>query len=115
METVYKERLVEEKTKLEGELKSVGRRNPSNPADWEAVPQETGVEPDPVDAADEVQHFSENRAILTDLENRYNDVLAALSRIKKSTYGKCDVCGAKIEKERLDADSAATTCIAHMK
>jgi RNA polymerase-binding transcription factor DksA len=112
--TEYNQKLTDEKEKLESELKSVGRRNPSNPNDWEPVPQETGAEPDPIDAADEVEHFSENRAILTDLENRYNDVLAALSRIEKGTYGKCEISGEEIEADRLNADPAARTCKAHM-
>jgi len=112
--STYKARLEEEKANLETQLSSVGRRNPSNPNDWEAVPQETGQEADPSDRADTLEHFGENAAILSDLENRYADVTAALDRIADGTYGTCSVDGGEIETERLDADPAARTCKAHM-
>lgn len=110
----YKARLEEEKTRLEGELASIGRKNPSNPADWEAVPSETGQEADPNDAADLIEGFEANTAILKELETRYNDVLAALARIEAGTYGICSVSGEEIEADRLGADPAATTCKAHL-
>lgn len=110
----YAPRLEEEKMTLEKELATVGRRNPSNPSDWEAVPQETGQESDPNDRADQMEHFSENAAILTDLEIRYAEVTAALARIQAGTYGVCDEGGEEIESDRLDADPAAHTCKAHM-
>lgn len=112
--SVYKARLEEEKTKLEGELASIGRRNPSNPADWEAVPQDTGKEPEEGDTADNIEGYAENVGILTDLEIRYNDVLAALARIDAGTYGTCEMSGEAIEEDRLTADPAARTCKAHI-
>lgn len=110
----FKERLAAEKEKLEGELASLGRRNPSNPADWEAVPPAVSQEPDPNDAADLITGFEGNTAILKDLEIRYNDVLAALSRIEEGTYGVCEEGGEEIEEDRLNADPAARTCKAHL-
>lgn len=112
--TLFKQRLEEEKRKLEGELSSIGRRNPSNPDDWEAVPQATGQEADPNDAADLISGFEDNTGILKELETRYNEVLAALTRIEEGTYGVCSVGGEMIEEERLNADPAATTCKAHL-
>lgn len=112
--TTFKTTLTEEKARLEAELQTLGRRNPSNPADWEAVPQETGQEADPNDAADLIEGFEENTAILKDLEIRYNDVLRALAKIEEGTYGTCEVSGEEIETARLEADPAARTCIAHM-
>lgn len=106
-------RLMEEKEKLEKELATVGRKNPANPADWEPLPQETGQEADPVDAADLIEGYEDNAAILKDLEIRYNEVLAALRRIESGTYGVCEVSGEPIEPARLEADPAARTCIAH--
>ncbi len=109
-----KERLVTEKDALEAQLTTVGRRNPSNPADWEPVPPEVGQEADPNDQADLMEGLGENTAILRDLENRYNDVTDALSRIEKGTYGICSVSGEAIEDDRLEADPAARTCKAHL-
>lgn len=110
----YKARLTEEKAKLESELSSIGRRNPSNPNDWEAVPQETEQAADPNDVADKIEGYEENTAILKDLEIRYNDVKGALERIETGTYGTCVVSGEMIEEDRLEADPAAKTCKSHM-
>lgn len=110
----FRELLEAEKKNLEAELATVGRKNPSNPADWEAVPSDTGHEPDPNDQADLIEGYEENTAILKDLEIRYNDVLAALVRMSEGTYGICEVGGEAIEIERLEADPAARTCKAHL-
>lgn len=109
-----KERLVTEKQTLEAELATVGRPNPSNPADWEPVPPEVGQEADPNDQADLMEGLGENTAILRDLENRYHDVLDALTRMEKGTYGTCTVGGEMIEDDRLEAEPAARTCKAHL-
>jgi DnaK suppressor protein len=111
--TALRERLAAEKETLEAELMTVGRPNPSNPQDWEAVPSEVGKEADSNDQATILDSYGENDAILTDLEKRYQDVLAALGRIESGTYGVCSVDGEMIEPERLAADPAAATCAAH--
>ena len=113
--TTYATTLAEEKTRLESELQSLGRRNPSNPNDWEALPPEGERESDPNAAADLIEGYEENTAILKDLEIRYNEVLAALARIENGTYGVCIVSGEEIEEDRLNADPAANTCKAHMQ
>jgi len=105
-----RKKLQAEKARLEAEMGSVGRKNPSVPGDWEAIPSEVGVEADLVDQADVVTSRETNTAILADLEARYDTILSALSRMEKGTYGKCEVCGKEIEAARLEADPAATTC-----
>lgn len=110
----FRTRLTEEKARLEAELSTVGRKNPSNPSDWEPVPEDASMEPDPNDQADQMEEFGNNNAILTDLEARYNDVIAALARIEDGTYGTCIASGEAIEEDRLEADPAAATCKAHM-
>lgn len=110
----FKEKLEAEKMKLESEMGMVGRPNLAVPGDWEPVPSEVGAESDLADQADVVMSRENNIAILADLEARYDTVLAALSRIEKKTYGKCEVCGQIIEEARLNADPAATTCVKHL-
>ena len=109
----YKVRLEEEKTKLEAEMATIARRNPSNPNDWEAMDTEEG-DADPNVQANKLENFNENVAVLEDLETRYNDVKDALGRISANTYGTCEVCGEEIEADRLEADPAARTCKAHL-
>ncbi len=110
----YKARLEEEKVRLETELQSVGRKNPSNPADWEAVPEETGQVADVLDAGALIEGYEGNTGILKELENRLGDVVSALTRIDVDTYGACSVCGARIEEDRLAADPTASTCMKHL-
>lgn len=105
--------LEEEKARLEETMGSVGRRNPAVPNDFEPMPSETGAEPDLVDQADVTIGQESNAALLADLEAQYDLVLAALGRIDAGTYGVCTVSGELIEEERLRANPAATTCIAH--
>lgn len=110
---LYRTRLEAERAELTASLESIGRINPTNPGDWEPLPQEVGKETDPVDQADLIEGYEDNTAILKDLEVRYNEVLAALARIEEGTYGACDVCGTAISAERLEANPAASTCVAH--
>ena len=111
----FRKKLEEEKIKLESEMGNIGRKNPAVPGDWEpAAPLEISMESDLADQADVIMSNENDTAILTDLEARYDTVLAALSRIEEKTYGKCEVCDDEIGEARLEADSAATTCIKHL-
>src|ERR1700742_4816206 len=109
----FKTRLLEEKATLEQEMDSVGRKSAANPNGWEALPQDTELAADPNDVASEIAGYEDNAAILKDLEARYSSVTAALARIDDGSYGICSVGGEEIEEERLNADPAAGTCIAH--
>jgi RNA polymerase-binding transcription factor DksA len=110
----FRKKLEEERVRLESEMGTVGRKNPTVPGDWEAVPTEVGTESDLADQADVVMSRESNIAILADLESRYDAVLEALLRIEKKAYGKCEICGEAISEARLAADPAATTCVRHL-
>ncbi|MBI3020142.1 MAG: TraR/DksA C4-type zinc finger protein [Parcubacteria group bacterium] len=45
---------------------------------------------------------------------RLANVNAALARIDEGKYGVCEVCGERIEEDRLKADPSAPTCKEHM-
>lgn len=99
---------------LESELKSIGRKNPSNPSDWEAMPDKMDtLASDSNDVADSIESYEDNTAILKQLEIRYNEIKLALEKIKGDQYGLCSVDGKPIEIERLEANPAATTCKSH--
>lgn len=112
----YKKRLEAEKTKLVNELKTVGRINPDNPRDWEPVPGGNSgtLKADRNEAADKIEQFEENSAILKELETRYNNVLLALKKIEDGTFGICEISGKRIEEDRLEANPAARTCKKHL-
>ncbi len=112
----FQNKLEKELQTLEVELKGIGHKNPNNPKDWEASSGEVDINAsDSADIADNIESYESNTAILKPLEIQYNDVKGALAKIKKGTYGVCEVCGKAIEPERLEANPAARTCIADMK
>jgi len=112
----YKAKLEEELELLKKELGTVGRVNPDNPGMWEAKPTDTDIlRSDEDEVADKIEAYGENVGILNHLEIRYKEVENALKKIDSNSYGLCENCGQPIEKERLDANPAATTCLKHMK
>ena len=101
---------------LEKELSTVARKNPANPKDWEPVSSERGgAPPDFDEAAEKIESFEENIAIVRQLEARLSEVTEALERIATESYGNCSACGREIETARLEANPAAITCKAHMR
>lgn len=110
----FKNKLETELAKLEGELKTIGRINPSNPNDWEAVQPDMGVVPaDETEVADTIEAYEENSAVLGELEIQYNEVKHALEKIEDGRYGICETTGKPIPKERLEANPSARTCLTH--
>src|SRR3989344_4764387 len=101
----FKQKLETEKTLLEKELEEVGRKNPDNPADWEAVPIEKDTsQADENTVADGIEGYEENVAIVNTLETRYQNIKDALERIERGTYGICRIGAEAIETERLEAN-----------
>jgi len=111
---IFKSKLEGEKTSLEEQLGTIGRPSSQNPGEWEAIQNDTEQEADPNDQAAELDQYQENRAVISVLNERYKEVLAALERIATDTYGICEISGEPIEEERLEADPTARTCMAHI-
>jgi RNA polymerase-binding transcription factor DksA len=88
----YKQKLVEERTRVVGELQ----------------------EADENVSADRAEDWLERTATLAALETRYNSIERALEKIDNGTYGMCELCGAVIEADRLDANPGARTCKKHI-
>ncbi|MFC1751521.1 TraR/DksA family transcriptional regulator [Patescibacteria group bacterium] len=110
----YKNKLEEEKSKLELELSKIATPNPQNPDDWETKPEELNVMiADRNELADVFEESANKEALEKELENRLNRIKAALKRIEDKTYGVCEVEGCPIEKKRLEVNPEATTCIKH--
>jgi len=108
---------IEEELKLAiEELKHIGRVNPDNPLDWEPLPADISEEEraEPNEVADKIEGYELNTAVLKQVEIRFNELKDALQRIENGTYGKCEISGNEIERERLEANHAARTCKAEM-
>ncbi len=110
----FEDLLLKEKTLLEKELSTVGRKNPKD-SDWEAIEGDVVTDTaEEGDVAEGIEEYEKNSAVLSQLELRLKEVKEALDKIKMGNYGKCEVDGNPIEDDRLEANPAAKTCKAHM-
>jgi RNA polymerase-binding transcription factor DksA len=66
-----------------------------------------------MEVAESFEVESEKEAILEHLENRLLEVTRALHRLAENSFGVCEICHKEIEEPRLEANSAARTCIEH--
>ena len=106
--------LLEEKARIEDEMRGIAHKNPEIRGDWEpSVPDLNNPTADINDTADTVTAFESNAAIEVELEARLMEVDLSLSQIEDGSYGICKVCSATIEEARLSANPAAKTCIKH--
>lgn len=107
-----KERLIAEKARLEEELATITKQNPSNPSDWTPVVDEADANSaDKNDVADAMEDLDENTGISNELEPLLRDVNDALARIDAGTYGNDEQTGEPIPVERLEANPSARTNI----
>lgn len=107
------------KEKLDAELITLGNllatrgHQIDESGDWAAtIPEPDLNEEDPTYTADRMEEFDTNVATVTELEQRHQQVVAALNLIEDGAYGICSVTKQPIERERLEANPAADTCIA---
>lgn len=111
----YQNLLQDELTIITEELKSIAQQN-TETGDWIAVPNtEDMVNADGNDNGDVVETWEERRALMVQLETRYRNFVRALDKITAGTFGTCEICNNPIESNRLDANHAARTCIAHLE
>lgn len=89
--------LLTEKKKLESQLKKTGK-----------FPEYGDSEED---NTQEVEEFVDNLGLEKSLLKHYREVNTALRKIEEDKYGYCDNCHEIIDKARLRAFPAATSCI----
>ncbi|KKS16089.1 MAG: Transcriptional regulator, TraR/DksA family [Parcubacteria group bacterium GW2011_GWB1_41_6] len=110
----FKTKLLEEKEKLEQDLKTMAKRNPENPDDWEPAPPAMNVMvSDANELADTFEELENVIGVSDQLEERLRAVNQALEKIEKGDYGQCRQCGKEIDEKRLEANPAAAACIKH--
>ncbi|MFC1756776.1 hypothetical protein ACFLZC_01290 [Patescibacteria group bacterium] len=109
----FKKLLEEKKVALEKELSAIAHVDPDNPDDWKTNRDDLNIMPsDITELADVFEESQTKEALEKELEDRLNEVKAALERIENKKYGICQE-GCKIEENRLNANPTATTCIKH--
>jgi RNA polymerase-binding transcription factor DksA len=107
--TAARLRLETEKSRLEGVLAAAGRLQGS-----EGTPQREGGRSDqlPAEQATETLERELDTSVEVRVRTELAEVEAALSRLDHGTYGRCEVCGAEIAENRLEAMPAARLCLA---
>ena len=112
----FKAKLEKERKLLEDELKTVGQSKSAHSQSWDATPGKIEVDnADESEIADKMEELEDNEGILQQLEKQLVEVNSALDRIKKGTYGICEISHKPIEKDRLEANPSARTSIKFMK
>lgn len=109
-----RKKMEDEKTLLIEELKEIGMIVDGTTGTWEAVPEKQLPTSDENDLADKFESYEERSDMLKTLRTRYEEIVAALGKMDTEGYGICEVCGAPIEADRLEANPAAKTCKQHM-
>ena len=94
-----KSRLLQEEQQVLEELKHLR----------DAMLAEVDIDPEEGDA--EITEREKNAALLNVLENKLQDIQAALRSIEKGSYGTCARCGDPIEPGRLEVKPDATHCL----
>ena len=109
----FRAKLEAEKTRLEEELSTIAKKDPQT-GEWNTVPGDTEEITMREEVADRLEDNEEREATEKTLEISLKETTAALEKIDAGTYGKCEVCQADIEDDRLEANPAAPTCKAHL-
>ena len=105
-----KEKLLQEKERLERELDKFSQKVPAAVQDGvEAAFPDYGDKED--ENAEEVAAYSANLSLERNLEDARRDVEAALKRLAEGKYGICKYCGQPIAEKRLLARPVSSACI----
>ncbi|HRY82507.1 MAG TPA: TraR/DksA C4-type zinc finger protein [Candidatus Moranbacteria bacterium] len=104
-----KSALLKEKEELEKNLGRIAKPIDKKEGDYETSFETLGTDKD--DNATEVDQYSQNLSVETSLEKQLQEIIGALSRMEKGTYGKCENCGKDIPLERLKANPSARVCL----
>jgi DnaK suppressor protein len=72
------------------------------------------IDGDLVDRAEAFSAASVSEGLSVSQKKIIEEIRRAIQRIKDNVFGKCSVCGAEIEPERLEAIPYADKCKKHM-
>jgi RNA polymerase-binding protein DksA len=106
----FRELLLTERGRLESELREIESRT-ARVTESERASELSGYEDHPADIASETFEREKDLAIGESVETLLNQVITALEKVDRGTYGVCDACGRPIKKARLEALPFATLCL----
>jgi RNA polymerase-binding protein DksA len=106
----FRARLLLEQQRLEAELQEIENRT-ARVSESDRANELSAYEDHPADLASETFEREKDLAIGESVESLLNQVLIALEKVDRGTYGICDACGRPIRKARLNALPFATLCL----
>lgn len=106
----YKLKLLKEQESIKKALKEM-KANSLSSNGREEISELSMIDNHPADYGTEMFEKERNYALLSNEKNMLAQIETAMKKIDSNTYGKCEVCGIDIQRERLDIKPSATTCI----
>ncbi len=106
----FKERLLEEKRRIEKELEESSNFNLNEPL-RDSVHELSSYDNHPADLGSETFEREKDLALKLNLDEIHQRVDEALKFIDQGKYGICEDCGREIDPERLEAVLYTTLCI----
>ncbi|MCU0652642.1 MAG: TraR/DksA C4-type zinc finger protein [Candidatus Pacebacteria bacterium] len=107
-------KLKKEKENIESELSKIAVPNKNVPGDWQSKFPYGNSDSGTATLerqADEVEEYATRLPLEHNLETKLAKVNAAIDKIAKGTYGKCEKCGEDIPLERLEIFPEAGLCV----
>lgn len=105
-----KERLMEEKRRIEAEIEESHRLN-FDDALTGSVSELSAYDNHPADLGSETFEREKDLALRNNLHEIYGRITEALQYMESGQYGICEACGQEIDPERLEAIPYTTFCI----
>lgn len=106
-----RERLEEERARLERVRASVELKDVEDRAAGSGVSELSPADQHPAEAGTETFERARDVSILQGIDAQLAEIERAQRRIEDGTYGTCEVCGRPIGDERLEAKPAARLCV----
>lgn len=106
----FRERLTEEKQRIEAELAHSRSFDLEEPL-TESVQELSGYDNHPADLGSETFEREKDLGLRNNTAEIYQRIGEALERIDNGRYGICEDCGREIDLERLEALPYTTLCI----
>ncbi|MGI6778050.1 MAG: TraR/DksA C4-type zinc finger protein [Acetivibrionales bacterium] len=106
---VLKKMLLTNRSNIEGIIKKMKENGTANQSEHHPV-ELSNYDNHPAEIATELFQVELNNALMVHEEHLLWEINHALEKIDKGTYGKCELCGKQIIKERLEAIPYARVC-----
>ena len=103
----FKEKLIEEKNRIEMELRKIASQD--SEGDYKTEFEDYGRERE--DNASEVENYTASLGITESLETELEKIVLALKKTENGSYGKCEKCQKDIPVKRLEIYPAAQNCV----